>query len=105
MGTTSVGTYMAKRRKVSALATRNDRFIFSVLSFFEITVLWSSARWLRLIDPRVIFRLELLILRVVVVVVVVVNGTQEDAAIAELFPGAFLEAARFVWSPTSFVTW
>ncbi|CBJ32868.1 conserved unknown protein [Ectocarpus siliculosus] len=29
---------------------------------------------------------------------------EEDAAIAELFPGAFLEAARFVWSPTSFVT-
>ncbi|CAN0449114.1 unnamed protein product [Hapterophycus canaliculatus] len=30
---------------------------------------------------------------------------EEDAAMAELFPGAFLEAARFVWSPTSFVTW
>ncbi|CAB1110510.1 unnamed protein product [Ectocarpus sp. CCAP 1310/34] len=29
---------------------------------------------------------------------------EEDAAIAELFPGAFFEAARFVWSPTSFVT-
>ncbi|CAM9825645.1 unnamed protein product [Pylaiella littoralis] len=27
-----------------------------------------------------------------------------EPAIADLFPGAFLEAARFVWSPTSFVT-
>eukprot|EP00903_Cladosiphon_okamuranus_P006092 g6002.t1 len=29
---------------------------------------------------------------------------EEDTAIAELFPRAFLEAAQFVWAPTSFVT-